>query len=315
MLLGTYCGIVENVSDPLKLGRVKVRVPHVYGASAAGGGVIGTNDLPWALPAGMPAGGSAESGGFSHLPNVGDHVYVRFLDGEPEKPIWEWGMQTQADAKALPLHQYLTNGKTVGKPKRAGWTRYGHTFELNEDGIIVTTSQGYRMTITDGDPTGDPSGIIQLTSALGNMLEIDDEGGSWTAYAVEDLFLNVGDTITAQARALDFTLVDSVSVDIGTDFGATVGTTFDLTVLGDTTIETLSQLQLKFLNLKMNTGTEPFVRGNQLVTFLESLLTYLSTHTHGNGNNGSPTTPPIIPPTGVVQPEPGTLISQTIFGE
>lgn len=307
MLLGTYCGIAENVNDPLKLGRVKVRVPHVYGASAAGGGVIGANDLPWAMPAGMPAGGSAESGGFSHLPNVGDHLYVRFLDGEPEKPIWEWGMQTQPDAKALPLHQYEANGKTVGKPKRAGWTRYGHTVELNSDGIIVTTSQGYRATFTDGDPTGEPSGIIQLVSALGNMLEIDDSGGSWTAYAVEDLYLNVGDTITAQARALDFTLSDRASVNIGT--------TLDATVDGNINVETLAVLQLRFATMKMGLGTEPFVRGTQLVTFLESLLTYLSTHVHGNGNLGSPTTPPIIPPVGVVQPDPSTLISETIFGE
>jgi hypothetical protein len=307
MLLGTYCGIAENVNDPLKLGRVKVRVPHVYGASAAGGGVIGANDLPWAMPAGMPAGGSAESGGFSHLPNVGDHLYVRFLDGEPEKPIWEWGMQTQPDAKALPLHQYDANSKTVGKPKRAGWTRYGHTVELNSDGIIVTTSQGYRATLTDGDPTGEPSGIIQIVSALGNMLEIDDSGGSWTAFAVEDLYLNVGDTITLQARALDFTLADSASVNIGT--------TLDAIALGNVTVETLAELRLRFITMKMGLGTEPFVRGAQLVTFLESLLTYLSTHTHGNGNNGSPTTPPIIPPVGVVQPEPTTLISETIFGE
>jgi hypothetical protein len=307
MLLGTYCGIVENVSDPLKLGRVKVRVPHVYGASAGGGGVIGTNDLPWALPAGMPAGGSAESGGFSHLPGVGDHVYVRFLDGEPEKPIWEWGMQTQADAEALPLHQYSVNGKTVGKPKRAGWTRYGHTIEINEDGVIVTTSQGYRATFTDGDPGGEPTGVIQVVSAKGNLLEIDDSGGSWTAYAVEDLYLNVGDTITLQARALDFTLADSASVNIGTTLNATVD--------GNVTLETFAELQLRFVNMKMGLGTEPFVRGNQLVAFLESLLTYLSTHVHGNGNLGSPTTPPIIAPVGVVQPDPSTLISETIFGE
>src|SRR3546814_1473831 len=98
-LLGTYGGIVEKVNDPEKLGRVKVRVPHVYGATGGGTGFIGTNDIPWALPAGMPAGGSSNSGGFSHLPEPGDHVWVRFLDGQPEKPIREWGMQTITDAK------------------------------------------------------------------------------------------------------------------------------------------------------------------------------------------------------------------------
>ena len=99
MLLGfTYAGTVESNLDPLKLGRLKVRVPHVYGTTASGVGYIGVNDLPWALPAGMAAGGSANSGGFSQLPEKGDHVWVRFLDGEPEKPVWEWGMQTMDDA-------------------------------------------------------------------------------------------------------------------------------------------------------------------------------------------------------------------------
>jgi hypothetical protein len=299
-LLGTYCGVVENVKDPEKLGRVKVRVPHVYG-------FIGQNDLPWALPAGMPAGNSPASGGFSHLPGVGDQVFVRFLDGEPEKPIWEWGNQTTQGAQALKLHQYQAQGKTVGPPKRAAWTRYGHTLELNDTGLVITTSQGYNLSLTDGDGTGDPNGIITISTPKGAMLEIDDDGGDWTAYVIEDLYFNVGDTINALARALDFTITDSVAVD--------VGTSVDLTAQEDITVTTLTQLLLNFETLTMNNGVEPFVLGNQLVAFLNSLLTYLSTHTHGNGNLGSPTTPPLIPPLPTVQPLTATLISKTIFGE
>src|SRR3546814_4627799 len=44
------------------------------------------------------------------LPEPGDHVWVRFLDGQPEKPIWEWGMQTITDAKNLNLHHYELAG-------------------------------------------------------------------------------------------------------------------------------------------------------------------------------------------------------------
>jgi hypothetical protein len=299
-LLGTYCGVVENVKDPEKLGRVKVRVPHVFG-------FIGQNDLPWALPAGMPAGNSPASGGFSHLPDVGDQVFVRFLDGEPEKPIWEWGNQTTGGAQALKLHQYQAQGKIVGPPKRAAWTRYSHTLELNSDGIIISTSQGYNLSLTDGDGVADPNGIITLSTPKGAMLEIDDDGGDWTAYVLEDLYFNVGDTINILARSFDFTITDSVSVDVGTTVGLTAG--------GNVTVETLAQLLLNFEVMKMNNGTEPFVLGTQLVSFLESLLTWLTTHTHGNGNLGSPTTPPLIPPVGVVEPEPATLISETIFGE
>jgi hypothetical protein len=197
----------------------------------------------------------------------------------------------------------------------AAWTRYSHTLELNKDGIIVTTSQGYNLSLTDGDGVSDPNGIITLSTPKGAMLEIDDDGGDWTAYVIEDLYLNIGDTINAIARSLDFTITDSFNVDVGTDVDMTVGSTVDLEAGGDITVTTVEELLLNFRLMRMNGGVEPFVLGTQLVTFLESLLTWLTTHTHGNGNLGSPTTPPIIPPTGVVQPEPTTLISETIFGQ
>lgn len=299
MLVGTYCGVVEKVNDPEKMGRVKVRVPHVYGS-------IGLNDLPWALPVGLPAGNSAFSGGISHLPEPGDQVFVRFLDGEPEKPIWEWGNQTLTGVKALKLHQYSEPGGVVGKPKRAAWTRYGHTLELNADSALITSSQGYSASFNDGEP-GLNTGSVNLSTPRGNILEIDDDSGSWTAYVTEDVYFNVTDEIVVQARALDFNMADSASV--------TVGTSLDVGVGGDATLTAIGNLSAMFATFKLNAGTEPFVKGAQLVIFLESLLAYLTTHVHGNGNSGSPTTPPIVGPSGVVQPSPSTLVSQTIFGE
>ena len=83
----TYAGYVEDNKDPDNIGRLKVRVPTVYGPADSQKNTISTADLPWALPAGLPAGGSPDSGAIQWLPEPGDHVYVRFLDGEPEKPI------------------------------------------------------------------------------------------------------------------------------------------------------------------------------------------------------------------------------------
>ena len=80
-LFGTYLGFVEEVRDPDKLGRIKARVPSAYGFSSGPGGSIGTEDIPWAIPAGLAAGGSDASGGISWLPEPGDQVFVRFLDG------------------------------------------------------------------------------------------------------------------------------------------------------------------------------------------------------------------------------------------
>ena len=325
-LSGTYGGIVESVKDPEKRGRIKVRVPAVYGVLGSGSGFVATDSIPWALPAGIPSGGSGNSGGFSLLPIPGDHVWVRFLDGEPEKPIWEWGVQTVGEAENFKLHQY---DDTIGTPNRTGWTRYGHTIELNDSSVLATTSQGYRLSLIDGEAAA-PTGLIQLTSRGGNQVEIDDETNTITLQSNEDLQINVGDEIYAISRSITLDVVEEVTANVGTDLDLTVGGSVtgdvvgnvDLTVGGNTSATVTGNLtanvtgnaQLQAALIQLQEGSEPFVKGTQLVTFLTSLLTYLTSHTHGNGNAGSPTTPPLIPPTGVVQPEPSTLISTTIFG-
>lgn len=311
--LGTYGGIVENVRDPERLGRAKVRVPHLHGTSSASAGYVGVNDLPWAMPAGMPAGGSAASGGFSHLPAPGDHVWVRFLDGEAEKPIWEWGMQTFADRDKLKLHTYETTPTgEVSPPKSAYWTRYNHVVELTDPGINLITAGGYRIQFIDGINDG----RIDLSTALGNFLRLDDTDNGATMFLNEDWFINIGQALTGQSNTFEWiTATDDFSVVSGqavvfesatdTSFGA--GTVFSVDALESV------DFTAPMIRLGGETAVQPVILGTQLLTFLESLLVYLSTHTHGNGNNGSPTSPPIIPPVGVVQPEPSTLLSTTVF--
>lgn len=43
-------------------------------------------------------------------------------------------------------------------------------------------------------------------------------------------------------------------------------------------------------------GAEPIALGTTLKGWMDSLTTWLTAHTHGNGNAGSPTTPPVAPP-------------------
>jgi hypothetical protein len=310
---GTYGGVVENVRDPEKLGRAKVRVAHIHGVSSSAAGYIGVNDLPWAMPAGMPAGGSAQSGGFSHLPAPGDHVWVRFLDGEPEKPIWEWGMQTFSDRDKLKLHPYaMTATGEVGKPQSSFWTRFNHALELAETGINAITSQGYRLQIIDGEADG----RIDLSTSLGNLVRLDDLDNGISVFANEDLAINVGEAVTGFSNNFDWT---TMTGDFSVQCGGSVDfqTTYDFSVgaASNITLDALAEASLTapIVRLGSAQAVEPNVLGTQLTLFLESLLLYLSTHTHGNGNNGSNTFPPVIPPIGIVQPEPSLLISRTVF--
>jgi Type VI secretion system/phage-baseplate injector OB domain len=323
-LTGTYAGIVESNRDPEKLGRLKVRVPHVYGATGGGTGYIGVNDLPWALPAGMPAGGSAASGGFSQLPEPGDKVWVRFLDGEPEKPIWEWAMQTVSDRDGLTLHTYDESSGTVGKPNRTIWTRYGHAVTLNEGGAILSTSQGYRLLLTDASEPGANDGTINLTTALGNFLTLDDSDNSGTLNINEDLNVNVGSGVTGQSNSFDWTTASDdfsvlsggkISLSATDDVDVTTASAFSIDALSTVSISAEATMTFDFTTLLLGTGAvEPFVLGLQFQTWAEALLLYLSVHTHTSTTPGAPTSPPIIPPTASVQPETSLLLSKTIFG-
>jgi hypothetical protein len=76
-LFGFFKGIVEDVCDPLQLGRVKVRVFSVHGYSTN----LPTENLPWAEPA------YSHKGSFSP-PEIFDRVWVTFENGDRYKPIY-----------------------------------------------------------------------------------------------------------------------------------------------------------------------------------------------------------------------------------
>ena len=78
---GKYRGRVEDVDDPENLGRIKVKVPAVYGEEISA----------WAMPCAPFAGDN--QGAFT-LPEPGSGVWVEFEAGDISFPIWSgcwWG--------------------------------------------------------------------------------------------------------------------------------------------------------------------------------------------------------------------------------
>ena len=318
----TYAGIVANNKDPLKLGRLKVRVPHVFGSDSSGSGSIPVNDLPWALPAGLPAGGSGASGGFSQLPDPGDKVWVRFLDGEPEKPIWEWGMQSTDDRDNLQLHTYAS-GTPVGPPDRTVWTRYSNAIEINEGSIIATTSQGYRIILTDATDVGTSDGNLTITTQLGNMIQLDDLDSTIKITALEDLYFIVfngvigsSDNFAWQTSTGFFSINSGGTFDVTTVDGINLTTSADTFVdsLGNTTLTTTGDFLLGFATLQLGlAATEPAVLGAMLSEFLTTLLTLIDTHTHLSAAPSEPTSPPVAPLSLVLTPQMPALLSATVL--
>jgi uncharacterized protein involved in type VI secretion and phage assembly len=78
---GKYRGLVADRNDPEQLGRLKLTVPSLLGDVVTG----------WAWPATPCAGPNI---GIFFLPQVGDLVWVEFVEGDLEHPIWSgcaWG--------------------------------------------------------------------------------------------------------------------------------------------------------------------------------------------------------------------------------
>ena len=83
-LSGIYRGRVEYNKDPNKMGRVRVRIPLIYGSSSSSENYIRSDDLPWASPCFMGAG--AGYGSFV-VPEVGEYVFIAFENGNKRSPV------------------------------------------------------------------------------------------------------------------------------------------------------------------------------------------------------------------------------------
>lgn len=81
-LLGIYAGVVTNRDDPERLGRVKVRVP---------GRIEPESNWAW------PRGGGARRWGHVNVPPVAASVFVQFVNGDPDQPLWELGPTLPGD--------------------------------------------------------------------------------------------------------------------------------------------------------------------------------------------------------------------------
>jgi uncharacterized protein involved in type VI secretion and phage assembly len=66
---GIYRAVVVDDHDPLRLRRLKVRVPDVHGSESS-----------WASAC-VPAGSRRQ-------PTVGSGVWVMFEGGVPDRPVW-----------------------------------------------------------------------------------------------------------------------------------------------------------------------------------------------------------------------------------
>jgi len=128
---GVEVGVVTNVKDPNKLGRIKVQLPRLPGGP----------ETDWARVA-QPAAGAGR--GFYWLPEVGDEVLIAFELGQVNRPyvigaLW--------NGKDKPMKTAYTDDNTT----RMIQTKSGHQIILDDksgDEKIVIGDKSGKRTIT-----------------------------------------------------------------------------------------------------------------------------------------------------------------------
>lgn len=136
---GKYRGIVSDNQDPLFLGRIRAKVPDIYGDQESG----------WALPA-LPYGGNQV--GLFLVPPTGAHVWIEFEGGSSEYPIWTGCFWAQGEVPATPATPAvkvlktdvgtLTLDDTPGIGGITLETTAGMIIALTATGIEISNSQG-----------------------------------------------------------------------------------------------------------------------------------------------------------------------------
>lgn len=90
-LFGLYSGFVTQRDDPEMLSRIKVRIPGILEIESA-------DDGPWALP----KGGGSKNWGRNSVPPLGAAVWVQFINGDVNKPVWEPGWHGKPEVNGAP---------------------------------------------------------------------------------------------------------------------------------------------------------------------------------------------------------------------
>ena len=136
-----FTGIVEDVKDPEKLNRVKVRCLGFYASE------VEVKDLPWATVMMPTTSASMKGVGGNHHLEIGSWVVGFFRDGNSaQDPLVMGSIATQTDGtQDIPTESSVDN--KVYKSKS------GHLIEIdnseNEERINIKHKSGSRVTFND----------------------------------------------------------------------------------------------------------------------------------------------------------------------
>jgi len=190
-LYGKYRGFVVDNQDPKHLGRLKVRVPSVFGDKVV---------TDWALPC-LPYGGHANQG-FLCIPEVKASVWIEFEKGDRDLPVWvgtfwsEPGGESEIPTLNDPDGKERKN-EQAQPTRKILKTKKGHTiqFEDADQEEMVTIVEATHKHVVTLNKDG-----IQITDGVnGNTIIMGQDGIQLGSSGAHEHFV-LGDQFMANVK-------------------------------------------------------------------------------------------------------------------
>lgn len=122
-IAGIYAGQVVSIKDPEHRGRIKVKIAELLGEATSN----------WCEPC-VPC--CFENGGDFCLPELKDYVWVAFLNGELETPVYLGGWWTK---DSTPLGEEYKNKDSI---RIISFGDMSIKMDSNDNSITLSTSEG-----------------------------------------------------------------------------------------------------------------------------------------------------------------------------
>ena len=153
---GLYCGFVEDNQDPLKIGRLKIRIPHLHGTDPNNTEFIPTAGLQWSYPC-MPFYAGFDCGSFI-IPPVGTYVWVIPMSGKNSHYVYFGGVYGNGATSPKPMNS-LDPNNSDGVSMGQYFTPVGiseipsdvKSLEYGQAGVIFKSQKGHTVLYSDQD--------------------------------------------------------------------------------------------------------------------------------------------------------------------